>query len=72
MKITHVEIYGVKNIPETDDNYIDIYWENDEEEFGHISLYSSFDGKIVIDSEYMSREFVEQVFKKLVTDAELK
>jgi hypothetical protein len=77
MTITEVYINGVKNNPKTNENYIDIYWESSEGsefglEFGHIYLYSSTDGKIIIDSEYMDKSFIEQVFKKLVNVAELK
>jgi hypothetical protein len=72
MEITKVHINGVKHNPKTMDDYIDIYWQNEELEFGHIGLYSSFDGKIVIDSEYMRKEFIKQVFEKLIDDAELK
>ncbi len=71
MKITEVTIYGVKESPMTGEDFVDIYWENDEGEFGHIDLHSS-DGDLEIDSEHMGREFVKQVFNKLIDSATLK
>jgi hypothetical protein len=68
MKIIQASIDGVKGNPETKDYFVDIYWENEEGEFGHIWIYSSGE-KPVIDSEHMSRDFVKQVFEKLVDDA---
>ena len=40
--------------------------------FGEIALYKDEKGNILIDSEYMTQEFVEQVFKKLIDKAILK
>ncbi len=39
--------------------------------YGDISITETTDGTIKIDSEYMSKEFVMEVLKKLVDDAEL-
>jgi len=39
--------------------------------YGDISITETADGTIRIDSEYMSKEFVMEVLKKLVDDAEL-
>ena len=39
--------------------------------YGEISITETTDGTIQIDSEYMSRESVMEVLKKLVDDAEL-
>lgn len=64
-------IYGVKETPK-EGGFIDIYWENEDAEFGHIWLYSSADGELQIDSEHMGKEFVKKVFNKLVDNATLK
>ncbi len=39
--------------------------------YGEISITETTDGTIRIDSEYMSKEFVMEVLKKLVDNAEL-
>jgi hypothetical protein len=39
--------------------------------YGEISITKTETGAIEIDSEYMSKEFVMEVLKKLVDDAEL-
>ena len=39
--------------------------------YGEISITEMVEGTIRIDSEYMSKEFVMEVLKKLVDDAEL-
>jgi len=39
--------------------------------YGEISITKTETGTIEIDSEYMSKEFVMEVLKKLVDDAEL-
>ena len=39
--------------------------------YGDISITETETGAIKIDSEYMSKEFVMEVLKKLVDDAEL-
>jgi len=39
--------------------------------YGEISITETVDGTIRVDSEYMSREFVMEVLKQLVDDAEL-
>jgi hypothetical protein len=39
--------------------------------YGEISITETVEGTIRIDSEYMSKEFVMEVLKTLVDDAEL-
>lgn len=74
--IIDASIYGIKETYKGD-GFIDIYWENNDMEFGngefgHIYLYFSADGELQIDSEHMGKEFVKEVFNKLVNSAILK
>jgi len=65
---------GIDGVTKTPNNggFIDVYWEDDDGEFGHIYLYSSVDGEVQIDSEHMGKEFIKKVFNKLVDNAVLK
>jgi hypothetical protein len=68
--IIDASINGVKETPKRG-GFIDIYWEDECGEFGHILLYSSADGELQIDSEHMGKEFIKKVFNKLVDNAKL-
>lgn len=50
---------------------IDIYWDG-ELGFGHIYLIFNNDDQLVIESEYMGKEFIKEVLCKLVDDACIK
>jgi hypothetical protein len=70
MKIDNVIIDKATELLSQQGSIIDIYWEG-EGEFGHIYLYSYNDGRLELDSEHMGKEFVKQVFNKLIENAEM-
>jgi hypothetical protein len=69
--IIYATIDGVKETS-IESCFIDIYWEDEEGEFGHIYLYSSVGEELQIDTEHTGKEFVKKVFNKLVDNATLK
>ena len=63
------------DIVETKVNFYDaivIEWHSADGQFGHIYVSTNDEGNAVIDSEYMSREFVKKVLCNLVDTAILK
>jgi hypothetical protein len=68
MEINNVEILGVK---EKDENagLLRIEWQY-EKGFGVLNLFIN-NGKVEIDSEFMSKDFVKQILCKLVDEAKL-
>lgn len=69
--ITYATINGVKETS-IESGFIDIYWESEEGEFGHIYLYSSTGEELQIDSEHTGKDFIKKVFNKLIDNATLK
>lgn len=69
-----VEIDGVKEFKRLDGKHckiIRLAWEDEERGFGLIDIFQIEDEDILIDSEYMSREFVKKVLTNLVDQARL-
>jgi len=69
-----VEIDGVRDFERLDGKnckLIRLAWEDEERGFGLIDIFQVEDEDILIDSEYMSREFVKKVLTSLVDQARL-
>jgi hypothetical protein len=69
--ITYATINGIKETS-IESGFIDIYWEDEGGEFGHIYLHSSVGEELQIDSEHMGKDFIKKVFNKLIDNATLK
>lgn len=48
-----------------------VNWEIEKFGFGQLTFYTDTSGKLLIDSEHMSKERVMQIVEKLIEDAEL-
>ena len=69
--ITRVSIDNFGDCASGDGLYLCLAWETQSAGFGVLTIYQREDGKIEMDTEAMSAEFVKAVFNKLVDSAEL-
>jgi len=63
MKISHIHFK---------ENYVNIGWYSDELGWGELEFYFTLDGKLMIDSETMGKEFIKEVLEQVVENAILK
>jgi peroxiredoxin len=62
----------IESVSENDDDtFVVIHWSKEGGGFGELVLITDWQGDTRIKTEYMSREFVREVFNELVNSATL-
>ena len=65
-------IAWIENVQKTDDDlFVKIRWSKEGVGFGELDVTADYEGNTTINTEFMGREFVREVFNELVNSATL-